>query len=907
MRKRWGPHRSSQLSRARLESAFKSDTGIRERGNLGASGKLRLTLFVTFLSMFFLAMAAQASALGTMTVAIEGQGEVSSTEGLFGTLKGIPPIECSTIPGEEKTVCENEMEFDGESFTGVALKAPQAAPGWDFDHWEVLEGVAHPATACTTATQCVAGRSGESTEDAEVKAVFVEEAAPPSVTALVPDEGPTAGGNPVTIEGTGLTTVEEVLFGANPATGIVEVSPTEIEVTAPAGAAGTVDVSVTTPGGTSANTAADDYTYVEAPAVTSCNPTEGPAAGGTTVTITGTDLANVEEVLFGANPATGIVEVSPTEIEVTSPPGAPAETVDVLVVTPGGQSAAPGGCQFTYEVEPPAVNALNPTSGPTAGGNSVVITGTAFTGATEVKFGANPATFAVDSSTQITATAPAGAAGAVDVSVTTPGGTSANTPADNYSYVDTPTVTVLNPTSGPTAGGNTVEITGTNLGGATKVKFGTTEVSPPFTENTATKIKVIAPAGAAGTVDVRVVTPGGESANTAADNYTYVEEHELDVAVTGDGDVDADSGAIVNCRESSGVCSDTYAPGTVVILTATADAGNQFAGWTGCEEEPSLNECKVTMDADKSVEAEFVAVHELFVEVIGNGEVDALEGAIFECDESGVSCADSFVEGTIVTLIAFPGGGSELVEWIGCDEVFGDECDVTMDGAKLVTAKFAPIPVTPEFDLDIDIVGPGAGTVKCDGGSCSSEYEKGAEVTLTAHPAPGSAFMGWAGGGCSGIGGCDVTLNSDVSVTAAFELIPPPPAPAPALPPQPAFIPGRVLVKGNAAFVPLVCRRGPCKGLLKLFAKLPAGSRKKATRSKRGKRRARFVLVGKRRFGLASGSSRVVRVPIRNRRAKRVLRQRGKLLAKVRGNGVKPRSVQLRKAGLGGKRGRSRG
>lgn len=72
----------------------------------------------------------------------------------------------------------------------------------------------------------------------------------------------------------------------------------------------------------------------------------------------------------------------------------------------------------------PDLVSLLPTSGPTAGGTSVVLTGTDFTGATAVSFGGvAAASFTVDSSTQITAVTPALTAGAKDVSVTTPYGT----------------------------------------------------------------------------------------------------------------------------------------------------------------------------------------------------------------------------------------------------------------------------------------------------------------------------------------------------------------------------------------------------------------------------------------------------------------------------------------------------
>ena len=69
---------------------------------------------------------------------------------------------------------------------------------------------------------------------------------------------------------------------------------------------GTVYVRVTTAGGTSATSAADQYTYVAVPTITSLSPTSGPAAGGTSVIITGTGFTGATAVTFGATPATEI-------------------------------------------------------------------------------------------------------------------------------------------------------------------------------------------------------------------------------------------------------------------------------------------------------------------------------------------------------------------------------------------------------------------------------------------------------------------------------------------------------------------------------------------------------------------------------------------------------------------------
>ncbi|WP_280938469.1 IPT/TIG domain-containing protein [Sinorhizobium sp. A49] len=339
------------------------------------------------------------------------------------------------------------------------------------------------------------------------------------MTSISPTAGPTTGGMTVTITGTGFAGATAVTFGATAATGYTVNSNTQITATAPAGAAGTVDIRVTTVGGTSSTSAADQFTYVAAPTVTSISPTAGPTAGGTTVIITGTGFASATAVRFGATAATGYTVNSNTQITATAPAGA-AGTVDIRVTTAGGTSSTSAADQFTY-VAAPTVTSISPTAGPTTGGMTVTITGTGFAGATAVTFGATAATgYTVNSNTQITATAPAGAAGTVDIRVTTVGGTSSTSAADQFTYVAAPTVTSISPTAGPTAGGTTVTITGTGFASATAVTFGATAASG-FTINSNTQITATAPAGAAGTVDIRVTTAGGTSATSAADQFTY--------------------------------------------------------------------------------------------------------------------------------------------------------------------------------------------------------------------------------------------------------------------------------------------------------------------------------------------------------------------------------------------------
>lgn len=173
---------------------------------------------------------------------------------------------------------------------------------------------------------------------------------------------------------------------------------------------------------------------VPTPTVTGLSPASGPTAGGTTVTIAGTNFVAPAAVVFGGTPATGVSVVNPAAITCVAPAHA-AGAVDVRVTTSGGTSAISAAARYTY-VAPtpvPTVTGLNPTSGPAAGGNTVVINGANLGGATGVHFGSATATVTNNTDSQITVVAPAGI-GTVHVTVTTAEGTSATTAADMYTY-----------------------------------------------------------------------------------------------------------------------------------------------------------------------------------------------------------------------------------------------------------------------------------------------------------------------------------------------------------------------------------------------------------------------------------------------------------------------------------------
>ncbi len=439
------------------------------------------------------------------------------------TYTGMPTVTAVT-PSSGPTGGGTSVTITGTGFTGATAVAFGATPatGYTIVSSSQINATA-PSGSAGTVDITVTTANGTSAISASDRYTYV---AAPTVTAVSPTAGPTAGGTSVVITGTGFLAASPtgaVKFGGANATYTIN-NNTQITATAPANAAGTYDITVTTPGGTSATSAADQYTYVAAPTVTSVSPNTGTTGGGTTVTITGTGLSGATAVTFGGSPAIGYTVNSGTQITATAPSGS-AGTVDIRVTTVGGTSAISASDQFTY-VAAPAVTAVSPIAGPTGGGMTVVISGSGFAAANgtgAVKFGAANATYTINSNTQITATSPANSAGTYDVTVTTPGGTSATSMADQFTYVAAPTVTAVSPNAGPTAGGTTVVIIGTGFSAANgtgAVKFGATNAT--YTINSNTQITATAPANSAGTYDITVTTPGGTSATNASDQYTYV-------------------------------------------------------------------------------------------------------------------------------------------------------------------------------------------------------------------------------------------------------------------------------------------------------------------------------------------------------------------------------------------------
>ena len=247
------------------------------------------------------------------------------------------------------------------------------------------------------------------------------------------------------------------------------------------------------------------------------SPDSGPLAAGTAITITGTNfIAGATSVKVNGVAAKSVVVVSATSITAKTPAGS-AGAKSVAVTTAGGTETLASA--FTYVVPAPTITSIAPTSGTTLGGTAFTIKGTNLTGATIVKVNGVAATsVVVVSATSIKAVTPAGTAGAKSVTVTTAGGTATKASAFTY-VVPAPTITSVDPASGPIAGGTLILIYGTNFTGATSVKVN--GVAAKIEEvDTETLIIATTPAGTAGAKSVAVTTAGGTA--TKAKAFTYV-------------------------------------------------------------------------------------------------------------------------------------------------------------------------------------------------------------------------------------------------------------------------------------------------------------------------------------------------------------------------------------------------
>ncbi|KRE38776.1 IPT/TIG domain-containing protein, partial [Paenibacillus sp. Soil724D2] len=330
----------------------------------------------------------------------------------------------------------------------------------------------------------------------------------PEITSLDKHIGHPNGGETVVINGNHFVSGATVLFGTMPATNVVYVSDTQLTVTAPAGAQGVVNVTVSNP---DVQQASAPYQYKADPIVTNIEPNNGPIDGGTLVFVSGNYFMKGVTAQFGDLPAS-VVYVNPSYIKVTSPMVTTPGPVDITFTNPDETNVVvPGG--FTYNAPPktdPEITTVTPNTGLITGGDLVYIVGKNFKSGMTVFVGGKQASTTFMSTTKLSIIVPVGdAVGTVDVAVSNLNNALFTLPgAYTYTAVQypSPTISTIIPNSGLIAGGDLVYVSGTNfVNGVTQVMIGGKPAATTYMSKTS--LKVIVPAGdGLGSVDVKVIT-----------------------------------------------------------------------------------------------------------------------------------------------------------------------------------------------------------------------------------------------------------------------------------------------------------------------------------------------------------------------------------------------------------------
>ena len=222
--------------------------------------------------------------------------------------------------------------------------------------------------------------------------------------------------------------------------------------------------------------------------------------------------------------------------------------------------------------------------------------------------------------------------------------------------------------------------------------------------------------------------------------------YTLNINTTGDGSGSVD-------REPN---QATYDYGTLITLTANANAGSSFNEWRG-DLIGASNPVTLTIQGTTSITASFALIppqtYNLVVNVLGQGIVTPTSG--------------TYISGTLVSLSAAAHSGWQFVGWSGGLTSPTAPISLTMASDKVITATFTQIPT---YTLTVNTGGDGSGSVLLD--PSGGIYEQGTVVTLTASSDSGSVFSGWAGSLMIGTNPVSLTMDSDKTVTAIFTTIP---------------------------------------------------------------------------------------------------------------------------------------
>jgi hypothetical protein len=419
------------------------------------------------------------------------------------------------------TLTINGSGFDNDGVISVSIDPSGTADACAPVTFVSSTQLTCPAPAHATGLLDVEVTNGDANAQQATGSNLVNYIAAPTIGGIAPATGPITGGTSITITGTNFvdTPAPTVTIDGTACANIVVTGTTQIDCDTPVGTSGAKNVVVTTYGTLTA-TDAGGFTYDPPPTVTSVDIPSGPKAGGTVITITGSDFVNAPSSITVGGIACGtIVFNSTTSVTCTTGGTGPTGSVsDIVVTNPDGQSGTGTGL-YTY-LEPPTLSSISPTEGPATGGTTITLTGTDFISGATVTIGGSactPVTF--NSATEMTCPSPvlAGTA-SFTVVVTNPDSQTDNI-ASAFTAEAVPTFTTITPNSGTLAGGTNVTITGTNFEAGATIYFGATGVSADSLNST-TIVATVPSSASTGAVDVRIQNSNGEEV-TSSGAFTY--------------------------------------------------------------------------------------------------------------------------------------------------------------------------------------------------------------------------------------------------------------------------------------------------------------------------------------------------------------------------------------------------
>ena len=418
-------------------------------------------------------------------------------------------------------------EIVGGNFQNGALVIiggrPAGPATWDDSGTLVARYPANPSGGADITVTNPDGQSGSLHGGFSVAATTT--ALPPRVNAVTPGGGPLEGGLPVFVSGDAFLPGALVFIGGHKAASAPQ-GPGVVAATLPALATdGLAAVAVTNPDGQS-DVLPDGFNYyISAPALSAITPACGPAAGGTSVLVTGRSFRTGVSASIGGLAITGLVRQDSSTLQGTTAPHA-AGPADLTAVNPDGQTDLLSSGFFYTDATHPCQNTaaaalalqrVVPGSGATTGGAVITLVGTGFVPGAAVKFGNTSAQdVRLLGSGALTCTLPAGTIGPTDVTVSLPDGRSTRLPA-SFDYFDAtssrprPVLTGIAPNAGPNTGGTTALLTGQGFAPGARVFFGATEAALP-TVIDASRLVAVTPASFSGPVDVTVINVDGKSA-----------------------------------------------------------------------------------------------------------------------------------------------------------------------------------------------------------------------------------------------------------------------------------------------------------------------------------------------------------------------------------------------------------